>query len=497
MVDVSARGREVITVLGAMLIIIVAFAQATRMMGEAWQSRDLVFNVAYLVTGSIGVNIDVAVVFPAGVVGAWLVLFMLDGHKTVQGLVLLFVAVPAFLWTLSRRGEWIETVDWLGYWWAFLAGAFIGLVSGGFGSKRANRWDLRRFPTASKALYAVVSVTALVAFAEFHLTYASPILWNLQTGQVTTQAVGPVSVRGESLLVNTVSVVALVVVFNVFTKYSDSTTMLVLGPDTAGTAKANLVGGLYNHAQGHDAYRGVQPIADADPIGAQQLNDATEARSRADLPEDIESTAFKFRRGGPLNRRTVVRVDSQRPPGRTQVTRLEDRVGKRRTVVGRGIQYLSRGARLLLPGWLRDGLRSNADQFLTRIDRANTLLLVVSFDDLVDRDRYEAGTYQSLSDVVDDTAECLHVYDRLCAMYRDVPGHEVCVVVTGAVEIREMLMAAENGADGPIVFHADEFREDVADLIGVDHCTVLPFDRRFDEQEGEKIKGADAVLRSV
>jgi hypothetical protein len=495
MVDVTERGREVATVVGAMIVILVALAQVTRMMGEAWQRRDLVFNAVHFVFGTLGLNIDVAVVFPVGVVLAWLVLFMIDGHKTVQGLVLLFVALPTFLVTLSQRGEWIGTVDWQGYWWVLGMGALVGVLIGGFGAKQANRWDLRRFPTASKALYLVVALTAVVAFLEYHLEYASPLLWNLQTEQLTTQPFGPVSFDGESVLVNAVSTLALVVVFNVFTKYSDSTTMLVIGPAT--DAKANLVGGLYNHSQGRGAYSGVQPIAETDPTGAQQLNDATEARSRGDLPDELDAVAFKFREGGPLNRRKIVRVDSHRPPRRMQVTRLESRVDRRRTHAGRLVHYLSCGLQLLLPEWFLDRMRSNAEQFLVRIDQANTLLLVVPFEDLIDRERYDAGEYEQLSEVVDTTSEYLQAYRRLCSMYRDVPGREVFVVVTGAAEAGTMMQAEEGWIDGPVIFRDDAFREAVADLLDVDQCAVLPYDRQFDEHGDEEIRGADAVLDHV
>jgi hypothetical protein len=495
MPDVSERGRAVATVLGAMAVILLALTRVTGMMGDAWQHRQLVFNAVHFLFGSLGLNIDVAVVFPAGVIAAWLVLFMLDGHKTIQGLVLLFVALPTFLVTLSRRGEWIGTVDWLRYGWSFGLGAVVGLVTGGLGAKGGNRWDLRRFPTASKALYAVVSLAAVVAFVEFHLAYTSPILWNLQTGELSTRPIGPVSLRGGSLVLDAVSTAALVVVLNLFTQYSDSTTMLVVGPDEATEAKAKLVGGLYNHAQGRGKYSGVQPIADADPTGARRLNDATTARSEAALPDDVGTVAFKFREAGPLNRRNVVRVDSHRPPRSMQATRLENRVETRRTAAGRVAHYLSRGVQLLLPGWLLDRFRSDAGQFLERLDGANTLLLVVPFGSLVDRERYEAGEYETLADVVDTSAEYLQVYDRLCSMYRDVPGHETVVVVTGAVELREMLTAEQDGAGGPIVFHADEFRDEVAAILGLEHCTVLPFDRGF--ERGETVKGAGAVLDRI
>lgn len=491
MVTLTDRGRDVVVVVGSLVALAVALWIVTPMLGRAWSRDGLVFNAVYaVVVGILGLDIDVAVALPAGVVAGWLVLFAADGYKTLQGIILGLIGGPVFLVSLQRLGLWWETVAWANYWWAVCGGLGGGVVTGAIGSEAGTDFDLdlRRFPAATAALYLSLSAVVVVAFLEAHLEYTSPLVWNLRAERAVTGPIGSVTVRTEELIVDAIGSVTLVTVLGIFTQYSSDTTVRIVGP--SGPSRANVLGGLFAHADASDEYRGVGATVDS---AATYLNDAKNADSREDLPTEPEASAFKFRRG-PFKRQKIVRAEAHLPPEAHEIRSLRERAERRRTRRWRAVHYLGRGIGLAIPNQLMEG-RRDGGQFLTRIERSDVLLLTVPFEELLEETE-DVSDMGSSRDRVGESY--LERYANLCEIYRDDPGTDVVVVITGAARARELLGRRKDSVVSLSPRGASDL-DDLAELLGIGGCTVHPFDREFDG-DGPKYtdaKWAEGVLRRI
>lgn len=470
---------DAVVVLGALVALGASLWVVTPMLVEAWDQEGVVHHTVYwVVEGLLGFNIDVAAVFPTGLLAGLILLFVADEYKLIQGLVLGVFGLPSLVLLLQRRSVWQSEVAWATYWPAGVIGLFVGVGVGLLKYRTRTERDLRRFPIAAGLLYAVPALVVIVAFLEVHVFGASPIVWNKQTEQLATQPAS-IALTADRLARDLLGSAVLIAVLGVFTQYSSNTTIRVVSPE--GPSKGVLLGGLFGHAEESDEYSGVAGPIDADE-GTEPLRDAKRADSREAVPTDLGPAAFKFRRDRPLSRRKVVRVDTHRPPTESKVEKLEKRANRRGTWYWKAVHYVGRALRLAVPNWLVGG-RSEPIRFLDRLDRADVLLLVVPFEEMVDE------STDSLEDV--DTNWYTEHYDRLCAAYADVPGKRVVVVVTGAERARDVM----NDGEAVVLVPDHDDLDDLAEGLGIGACTLLPFDRQFDDDGGSD--GADDVLEKL
>lgn len=474
------------------------------MLNGAWARDALAYNLVYLIVeGVLGGDIDLAVVFPTGVLLAWLGLFVLDGYKQVQA-VILPAAFPVFLGLLWWQGVWFTgEVGWLTYWWALLLGVVAGLVTGTLRKVSETRVggvavDLRRYPDASLGLYLIPSFVVVVGFLEAHLSYTTPALWNHGTDELVAQVGATVdaglAVETGGLFVDLIGSLVVVVVLAVFTQYRTNRTIRVVSPSD--TAMAALVGGLFGLVKSSPDYEGGDVTVDCPPAGMDYLDAAADAERRDDLPPDREAAEFKFREDGLLKRQRVVHVDTHRPPRDLKyVEALEARAERRGSRLGKAIHYLRGAVRLAVPNWWL-ARRGHTTQFVSRLDRADVLLLVVPFDELAD------ASWDDIDDVdpepgrasvshpeQDDRISYLEAYDRICAAYTDVPNKEIIAVVTGIETAADELFegAAVSWTPGSPTVEA------LADALGIGACRVFVFDRRFDDDDDDPLN-ADRLL---
>ena len=286
-----------------------------------------------------------------------------------------------------------------------------------------------------------------------------------------------------------------VVVLAVFTQYRTNRTIRVVSPSD--TAMAALVGGLFGLVKSSPDYEGGDVTADCAPAGMDYLDEAADAERRDDLPRDCEAAEFKFREDGLLKRQRVVHVDTHRPPRDLKyVEALEARAKRRGSRLGQAIHYVRGGVRLAVPNWWL-ARRGHTTQFVSRLDRADVLLLVVPFDELADAswdDIDDADPEPGRAGVShperDDRISYLEAYDRICAAYADVPNKEVIAVVTGieAAAADELFEgAAVSWTPGSPTVEA------LADALGIDGCRVFVFDRRFEDDDDDPLN-ADRLL---
>lgn len=477
--ELTEGGRDGVVVLGALAALGASLWVVTPMLVEAWDQGGVVHHTVYwVVEGVLGENIDVAVVFPTGLLVGLLLLFVADEYKLIQGLVLGVFGLPSLVLLLQRRSVWQEEVAWAAHWPAGVVGLFVGVGVGLLKYRTRTERDLRRFPIAAGLLYAVPALVVIVAFLEVHVLGTSPIVWNKQTEQLATQPAS-FALTADRLVRDLLGSAVLIAVLGVFTQYSSNTTIRVVSPE--GPSKGILLGGLFSHAAENDEYRGVAGPLDAEE-GTKPLKHAADADSREEIPTDLGSAAFKFRRDRPLSRRKVVRVDTHRPPTESRVKKLEKRADRRGTWRWKAVHYVGRALRLAVPNWLVGG-RSEPVRFLDRLDRADVLLLVVPFEEMVDE------SVETLEDV--DTGLYTEHYDRLCAAYADVPGKRVVVVVTGAERAKDVM---GGGGEAIVLIPGHEDLDDLAEGLGIGACTLLPFDRQFDDGG---VEGAGDILEEL
>ncbi|AXG08372.1 hypothetical protein [Haloplanus rubicundus] len=485
-IRLTERGRDVFVVLGSLLVIGVSLWLVAPMLAAAWTRDAFVWNATYLVVeGLLGQDIDIAVVGPTGMLLIWIVLFATDGYKTTQGLILLFFGFPAFVALLWLEGVWLEEVSWLDHWWAGLLGIVVGVLTGILRGSTGTDLDPRQFPAATAGLYLVTALVLFVGFWEVHLDYTSPWLWNRRTEQLATGPVGEVSFRTAGLARDILGSLLLIGVLGVFTQYSSNTTIRVVSPsDVAGTL---LLGGLFAYAEDDDDYSGVAGTADSES-GARDLKKVVRADSRDDVSDDIGPAEFKFRRGGWFSRRKVIRLDIHDPPQPGDVEYLETKAERRKKWYWKAGSYVSVALRMAVPNWLRPG-RGREQLFLARLDRADVLLLVVPFDELVDPDD------EKLNDVdppagYGDNDPYTELYDRIGEAYEDVPNKDVVVVLTGSETARELLERQEGSSVTLQPGSAD--LDKVAGAVGIEECTVRAFDCVLEDDTDPS--GADDIL---
>jgi uncharacterized membrane protein YciS (DUF1049 family) len=473
----------------SVLVTLVTVVPVTRMLGEAWDEQGLVFNLVWYLTTTLGVDIDVAVVFPVGLVVGWLLLFGLDDYKRVQGVILL-AAVPVGVVTLASMNKWVGTVSWLALS-PFLLGGVV--LAGGVGllSGRQNRKTGRReFPLAPRLLYATAAVVTVVGFVERHVAYDSPVVVNRATGAVTGGSLGPVGLVFEGLAVDLVSSVAFLVVLSWFVQYTNRSDVLVVRPDEGNgrLAETRFLAAMMQVAwERYDATSlsaGSAFNTDVRNVSSEEDVVAVDGRRPA-------TVSFRFTQPGLLSRRTVIESRSYGPPSERDVRRIERRLERESGLPYRVAHLLSRPLSLLVPDRVRALVASDPARFVNRVASADTVVLLAPVDDRINQYALDEGE-TSFAAVLRDEPRYVDRYSALCAAYRGHPGTDVFVVATQANSVAGFY---EQTKDRLPRLDSDRFARFVGEqVLGIGGCDVVPVDDSFGESGPQ---GIDRVLKRL
>jgi len=477
-------------VVASVVVTLVTIVPVTRMLGEAWDEQELVFNLVWLVTTTLGVDIDVAVVFPAGLVVGWLLLFGLDDYKRVQGVILL-AAVPVGVVTLAGMNKWVGTVSWLALTPFLLGGVVVAGGAGVLSGQQDKKTGRREFPLAPRMLYATAVVATVVGLVERHLRYDSPVVVDRATGAVTGGPLGSVGVVVDGLAVDLVASVAFLVVLSWFVQYDNRSDVLVVRPDEG---DGRLAETRFLAATMQVAWREY----DAVPLeGGSKFNvDAQTVASEADVVEVDGSrpstVSFRFTQPGLLSRRTVIESNSYSPPTARDVDRIEARIDRASGPLGTVRSLLFRPLSLLVPAGLRGLVASDPARFVNRVANADTLVLLAPVPDRLNQYALEEGE-TSFAAVLRDEPAYIERYNDLCKAYRGHPRTDVFVVATGANSVAGFY---EQTTERLPRLDSDHFAGFVGQkVLGIGGCDVVPVDDSFDDEDGPQ--GVERVLNRL
>lgn len=225
-----------------LIVVLVAIAGLSTRVGAltnwAWEAHGVGRQVVGSVVAMLGVNFDFAVLFPAGIISGWLVLFIADRTKVLQR----WLAVAAFVgaggWLVFVEQRWTELVAWEQFWYVFASGLVVGVLAGIVPHLWQNR--TREFPAASIGLFIVTTGVCFVALTDVYLIGDSSML-------AATAPIGPPPATIAGFAVDFISVAVFLGLFGWFLLYSEYRRIAMLG--TSETTSLALIAGLLNHTQ--------------------------------------------------------------------------------------------------------------------------------------------------------------------------------------------------------------------------------------------------------
>lgn len=411
----SSRLREAGEVLLYFLVVGVTTPTVTRMLSQAYDDRELVFEVVQFVIETFGVDIDLAVVVPAWILVGWIFLFALDEYKQLQR-VLIGMTALVFVWRLFLLGKWVETVSWSQYWWGAIIGLVVGLLTGLKGAMLPQGDGRRSFPAAALYLYGAIYIAVVVGLIEYYINIGSFVL---ETGR--------------SVLPIPASLLFLVAI-NEFVRYSDKRNVAIIGGSTV--PRASFIGGLFRAAR--ERY---DDVSTTGGTGEVFLTKAANRRSKADLERlDVpEMVQFQFASNSLFPRRVIVDASQYTPPSERELTTIRQRLKKDGDTWAH--ELIRGGLAALLPHRL---FKSSSRHTVDRITTADTVLLLAQMSDFVDEQAIKEfkGNDEWTSLLQGDLPDYLKAYHDLCESCGE--NKEILIVATEADLAMDVYEQKEN-----------------------------------------------------
>lgn len=505
----SLRRREVRTLAGYAVALLVCAVPLASMLAGAWDAEGIAFHLVWGVVRALGVNVDAAVVFPFGAFVGLLAVLWFDDVKRIQAALITLAAVPVGVLLYVRR--WGINVAFLPQLPALVAGVALGFLAGG-GYRVVTEDPLREFRRAFRGMYAIASALVVAAFFERHVGYDAPIRQSADGLTVVAGGLDPALVT-EGIAVDAVATLAFVVILRAFVRYEDTLDIAVVGPARSG--RTTMMTGLFRHAAEGDETRCTPNDANyelgelyAELVARPGLSGVVEAVR----PESFLPLEFEFMHGDLLSRYVTVRmpdysgelvIDEFAAAVRSAAERRRDASPTRRLRGGDGIEWPDR-ATDLPPGELQELMAET-------VCESDTLVLAVPMADFVDDlDDDELPAYHDDDPAGPDPSSYLSVLDDVVTAYESLGDDRDVVVVVTMSDLVVDHFEREN--PGAIVEDYDDFRSYVRHRVFVldeagrefTHSVddVHPFFFRMDDDgtprtDAENIYGAPELLDRI
>lgn len=411
----SDRQKARLKLLGALLLVGFLSIRVGKLGDWAWEARGVGRSAITLLTSSF--NIDFSVLFPAGLVTGWLVLFARDRTKKLQRLPAILAFLLFSAWVVVVENRWIEHVAWGKFWYVPLSGLFVGLGTGIAPQLTGDR-RRREYPAAAAGLFLVAAGLCIVAFLDVHV---------IASGRVTVASAnvlpGPKSLIGT--IIDVLSTVGFVGLFGWFLLYSDYRSVVVLG--TSRNLGIAVMAGLLDLTQ--QRYNGVSGE------GGETLSDARYPLEQGQWPDESlvdnggRDLEFVYLPPTPPSRWVHV---SAAPISIGQLAEdTIDRIGDRAGTPGPIQRIVWFVIDHFLPGGFERLLVSDTGLLVDRLSEADVLMFVVSIRDF---DGYEPSVDPTLA--VLSPPEELHRFTSLCQSVGD--SRKKIIVVADAHEVLDL-----------------------------------------------------------
>ncbi|WP_152043091.1 hypothetical protein [Salinigranum salinum] len=471
-------GREWGALLGLAVVMGVLGTRVSDLLVAAWDSHRTVYHVGYTVVALSPVrDPDIFVVLGVGTVGGLLVFFAVDARKHRQGLLLL---IGAALFGGTVFQTWAETVSFFeNLPWA-VGGLVLGAVAsyprstipplhsgtrGDFG----RRWE---FPYAGLWLYVLVVVVSLIGLVERYVPYRSPIVaQNAPLSRTAPQ------VTASGVLLDVVSVGALVILVAVFVDYSNEHRIVLVSEDRQELGR--VIGGLFRQ------------VSDPTPVGRDISVLRAVAQNRRSSQQKVSKPVTFAYAGGLLATWQTITAEPITLRRRDPST-IGERVKERQSPIGRLRQLLRWVAKTVIPGTLTAPFSTYGH--IDRIDDADTIFFVLPASAFINAsylDQFEPGE-RGVEDeyLYRSRPRKLKPYIEACTQYTGDRSRTAVLVVTEgdlarrafALDQRDETRTDVALDNGPFLQYVEE---SVLQLEGRERsCDVIVVDRPPGEMRG-------------
>lgn len=445
----DSKRREVAVTIGSFIVLLATTIPVTRMLGRGWDVQGFTYTFVHSLVDAAGVDIDVAVIIPAGIAFTWLIMFSLDTTKRVQALLTWVIAVPLFLGALYLQGKWFSTVSWIerGYW--FIPAVLIGGAVGSYSRVIESRYKL--FPMAARGLYGLTAIATVALFIDL-----------LINGTVELP----------STVLYLVASVSFLFVLNQFTQYKDDREVTLVSSDPA--VETDVLAGLFGTAR--NRFDGISLV------NPESLNSAISVENEfVDTP-----VGFQYRHPDRWIFAPLITVH-------TRGFRLSDiddnkdeiirRIQSESNATVRIRRFLKRHCLSMFPKFVRSGVVNVTDRYPTPTER---LLTLMSERDVI----MLAASYDELRDEEGNPTDIAAQFAQICRWYRGPTGTEVLVTITNGEHAVEDYKNEEMKST---VLGSQEVRDFVRSRAEIGDCSVVRLTNKR-QTEPIELEGAEDIL---
>lgn len=463
----SDRQRAFLKLFGALVVVSILALRVGSLWNLAWEAHGVGRGAVERLTA--GVDIDFAVLFPFGLVTAWMLLFALDRTKKLQRGLAVAAYLLLLVWIVVIENRWRAEVAWIEFWYAPLVGALVGIVTG-VAPQLLRGEHGREFPVAALGLFVTASALCVVAFLDVHL-------FAVERVPAPTDMFLPSPLSPAGTVIDVLSTAGFVALFGWFLLYSDYRQIAVLS--TSQALGLGIMSGLLDHTQ--QRYEGTSvrmgaTLAEAKaPIGRGERPDGVATGTDAHfafkyIPQNtprwsyVSATPLKI---GDLSPATINGItDHSAQPGRLQ-------------------RFVLFVADTFLPGRLKQRLASDTGLLADTVLDADALLFVMSIKDF---DGYRTGIDPTLGAL--SPPDDFNRFVELCGALGD--SRRRIIVVTDAEAVLGLSQAE--------TIASDEFAGFVAgQLLDVgDEYTVVPVSwSATDDDDDRLVVGIENLRREL
>ena len=460
----AARKREVAWLGFSLLLGTLLAIRLGLLFDWAWRINGFIRSSFYDIVASTGINVDVLILVPLGVVLGWVTLFMFDETKRAQKPLLLVSVIIFITVVVIFTNHWTKLKP-LKFWYAPICGYALGLLLVLIPHSLSQK-KYREYPIAAWALFVVISLAALSALIDFYILNPQA---DYPSGAKTGVPLAPPSIF--SLPTDIIATFGTVLLFGGFLLYRDHHNTILISPDRDGVQGISILTGLFEHTERR--FDG----AVANKQSGRLLGNARGNLHNGNDPRPIPrgtKVEISYFPGRTWSRRKVL---SAKPVGAAQlddevILALRKRIKRKNKIKNRMVDIFK-------PNWVQGLTQDSPESFIMSLATADAAIFVMSVSDFIEGSQaVEASDQLAHPDYIT-------TYEKIASVYQ---GRQPIVVALLEAEVLEDLYSKEMNVE-EVELHGPDFEMYMKEHVvtfGAD--TIVPITGR--KQSGEVMEGA-------